>query len=142
MAEAQKHDQTLPLNGARVLVVEDDYLISMNLESTLAEAGAEIAGVSRTVKDALALAKQNGVAAAILDFRLGCETVEPVARQLSRRGIPFVFYTGQLEAEHLLGSEWPGCKILRKPSRPQAIVSAIAGVLAPTDASRAFLNRV
>lgn len=129
MAEAQKHDETLALYGARVLVVEDDYLISMGLESTLVEAGAEIAGVCRTVRDALALAEQNGVAAAILDFRLGCETAEPVARQLSSRGIPFVFYTGQLEAEPLLRLEWPGCKILRKPSRPQAIVDAVAGAV-------------
>ena len=103
--------------------------MSMDLVSTLVEAGAEIAGVCRTVKDALAVAKQDGVVAAILDFRLGSETVEPVARQLSSSGIPFVFYTGQLEAEHLLRSEWPGCKILRKPSRPQAIVNALAGVV-------------
>lgn len=71
MAEAQKHDEASPLNGARLLVVEDDYLISMDLESILVEAGAEIVGVCRTVKDALVLANQNGIAAAVLDFRLG-----------------------------------------------------------------------
>jgi hypothetical protein len=60
MVEAQKHDETSPLNGARVLVVEDDCLISMDLESTLAEAGAEIAGVCRTAKDALALLSRKG----------------------------------------------------------------------------------
>jgi DNA-binding response OmpR family regulator len=130
MEQTAKRDKTLPLTGARVLVAEDDCLISMDLESILTEAGAEIAGVCRTVKDAVVFAKRNGIAAAILDFRLGPETVEPVARQLSSRGIPFVIYTGQSEAEHLLRSEWPGCKILRKPARPRAIVDAVASVVA------------
>jgi DNA-binding response OmpR family regulator len=129
MAEAQKHDEALPLSGARLLVVEDDYLISMDLESILVEAGAEIAGVCRTVKDALVSASQNGIAAAILDFRLGCETAQPVARQLYSRGIPFVLYTGQPEAKELLRSEWSGCTILLKPALPRAIVDAVAGVL-------------
>jgi DNA-binding response OmpR family regulator len=136
MAEAQNHDERSPLNGARVLVVEDDCLISMDLESILVEAGAEVAGVCRTVKDALVLANQNGIAAAILDFRLGCETSEPVARQLSSRGIPFVFYTGQLEAERLLRSEWPGSKVPRKPARPRAIVNAVADMVTHNAAQR------
>jgi hypothetical protein len=68
MEQTAKRDKTLPLTGARVLVVEDDCLISMDLESVLVEAGAEIAGVCRTVRDALVLANQNGIAAAILDY--------------------------------------------------------------------------
>lgn len=114
------------LGGARVLVVEDDFLILMELEAILGEAGAETAGCS-SVKDALALAEQNGLAAAILDVRLGRETVAPVARELARRGIPFVFYTGQHDTA--MRAEWPGRRFVPKPSQPRTIIDAVAGLL-------------
>jgi DNA-binding response OmpR family regulator len=111
-----------------VLVVEDDILLLMDLESILLEAGAEIAGVCRTVTDALAMADRKSVAAAILDVRVGRETIAPVARRLASRGIPFVFYTGQIENDPEL-AEWGGCKILNKPARAGAIVAAVANLV-------------
>jgi DNA-binding NtrC family response regulator len=115
------------LKGARVLVVEDDFLILMELEAILSEAGADIAGC-RTVKDALALAERDGLAAAILDIRLGRETIAPVARELARRGIPFVFYTGQIDTS-AMRAEWPDRRFVPKPSQPRAIVKAVAELL-------------
>ena len=115
------------LGGARVLVVEDDFLILMELETILGEAGAETAGCS-SVKDALVLAQQDGLAAAILDVRLGRETVAPVARELARRGIPFVFYTGQFDTD-AMRAEWPGRRFVPKPSQPRTIVNAVADLL-------------
>jgi len=56
-----------PLRGVRVLVVEDDFIILMELETILGAAGAETAGCG-TVKDAIALAERNGLAAAVLDI--------------------------------------------------------------------------
>jgi hypothetical protein len=73
-------------------------------------------------------AEKNGIAAAILDMRLGRETVAPVARRLARRGIPFVFYTGQLDTA-AMRAEWPDCTIVPKPSQPCAIVKAVADLL-------------
>jgi DNA-binding response OmpR family regulator len=116
------------LNGALVLVVEDDFVIAMELESILVDAGAEVAGPCRSVKDALALAGDHGLAAAILDVRIGRETIAPVAKELVRRAIPFVFYTGQADTD-LIRTEWPGCKIVHKPAHPRSIVSAIASLL-------------
>jgi DNA-binding NarL/FixJ family response regulator len=120
MAEAQKHDQTSQLNGARVLVIEDDYLISMDLEATLVEAGAEIAGACRTVKDALAVAEQNGVAAAILDAK----PPSPWPGNSPTTAYPLSFIRGSWRPSTCCGP-----KILRKPARPQAIVNAVAGVV-------------
>jgi DNA-binding response OmpR family regulator len=116
------------LTGARVLVVEDDFFIAMEVESILVDAGAEVAGPCRTVKDALTLAGDRGLAAAILDVRVGRETIAPVADELVRRGIPLVFYTGQAETD-LIQAEWPGCKIIYKPAEPRSIVSAVASLL-------------
>ena len=116
------------LHGARVLLVEDDILLLMELEAILREAGAEIAGCCRTVREALAVAERNGLAVAILDVRVGRETIAPVARQLANHGTPFIFYTGQVENDPDL-AEWTGCRILSKPARASAIVAAVAEVL-------------
>ena len=116
-----------PLKGARVLVVEDDFIILMELEAILGEAGAETAGC-QTVKDAIALAERNGLAAAVLDIELGRETVAPVGRELARRGIPFVFYTGQSNND-AMRAEWPDRRFVPKPAQPRAIVKAVADLL-------------
>jgi ActR/RegA family two-component response regulator len=59
------------LQGVRVLVVEDDALLLMELESILVDAGAEVIGACRSVADALAVAHRESVAAAVLDVRIG-----------------------------------------------------------------------
>jgi len=116
------------LRGARVLLVEDDVLLLMELEAILRDAGAEIAGCCRTVREALAVTERDGLAAAVLDVRVGHETIAPVARQLASRGTPFIFYTGQVGNDPDL-AEWTGCRVLSKPARASAIVAAIAEAL-------------
>jgi DNA-binding NtrC family response regulator len=81
------------LEGLRVLIVEDDAILLMDLEQILQSAGAEIV-LCRSVSEALVALAQDRIAAAVLDFRIGHETIAPVARQLSQRGTPFIFYTG------------------------------------------------
>jgi DNA-binding response OmpR family regulator len=117
-----------PLGGARVLVVEDDFFIALELVSILSEAGAEVIGPSQTVAAALTLAEDEELAAAILDIRLGSDTVAPVARKLAAHHVPFVFYTGQTRNDPLR-AEWPDCGIVEKPALPIAIVKAVAALL-------------
>ena len=83
-----------PLNGVRVLVVEDDPLLAMDLEATLVGAGAVVVDFCRTLDEAKLRADAGDFAVAVLDFGLGSETVSPVARRLINRGVPFVLYTG------------------------------------------------
>jgi DNA-binding response OmpR family regulator len=123
------------LRGLAVLVVEDDILLLMDLESILLESGAAIAGLCRTVADALAVAESDDVDAAILDVRVGRETIAPVARQLASRSIPFAFYTGQIESDPDL-AEWAGCKALTKPARAATIVAAVADLVNGRDGRR------
>ncbi len=117
------------LRGARVLIVEDDILLLMELETILQEAGAELAGCCRSVAEAVAIAARGGIEAAILDVRIGRETIAPVARELAGHGTPFIFYTGQVEKDPEL-AEWHGCRILSKPARPAAIVAAVVDLVA------------
>ena len=116
------------LNGTRVLLVEDDFILLVELEFILAEAGAEVVGMCRTIGEAVAFVEREDFAAAVLDIRLGQETISPVARRLTQRGIPFVFYTGQVETDPIR-AEWPACRIVPKPAQPRAIVAAVTDLL-------------
>jgi len=128
-AKTPARDEKLgPLWGARVLIVEDDFFIAMELESIFSDAGGEVVGLCRTVKDALVSAKAEDLAVAILDFQMGEETTVGVAQILAGRQVPFAFYTGHAEIEPLC-TNWPECKVVSKPARPQALVNAVADLL-------------
>jgi DNA-binding response OmpR family regulator len=126
MHDAQNADR--PLRGARVLVVEDDALVLMELESILQDAGAETVACCRNVNDGLAAVEQKPPAAAILDVNSGRRTIASVAGRLAHCGTPFLFYTGEAENESTL-AEWPNHPVLTKPERPAAIVAAVAHLL-------------
>ncbi len=116
------------LDGVRVLVVEDDPLLLLDLELTLASAGAVVVGLCQTLDEALRRLDPTDFSVAVLDFRLGEENASPVARQLEDRGVPFVFYTGQAGQEASL-AEWRHCPIVEKPSPPGALVGAVKTAL-------------
>jgi DNA-binding NtrC family response regulator len=118
----------VPLTGVRVLVVEDDPLLLMDLETTLAEAGAVVVGLCQTLEDAMRRSVEDDFSVAVLDFRLGSDTVSPVARRLIERGVPFVLYTGQARNEPSM-SEWRDCAIVEKPAPPRALLSAVRNVM-------------
>ena len=105
-------------------MVEEDFFIGLNLCAVLSDAGAEVIGPSRTIASALELADDQTLSAAILDIRLGQDTVEPVARRLAGLKIPFLFYTGQAKTDPVR-TAWPGCRIVSKPALPSALISAV-----------------
>jgi DNA-binding NtrC family response regulator len=115
------------LEGLRILIVEDDAILLMDLEQILQGAGAEIV-LCRSVSEALVALAQDRIAAAVLDFRIGHETIAPVARQLSQRGTPFIFYTGQLAGDLAL-TEWRRSKVVIKPAPARKIVAAVIEAL-------------
>lgn len=83
------------LEGRYVLVVEDEYMIAVDLARALEDLGATVIGPAASVADALALvAGESALDLAILDVNLGVEKVFPVAHDLRARGVPFIFATG------------------------------------------------
>jgi CheY-like chemotaxis protein len=123
------YDAAQLLKGARVLVVEDEFIVLMELEYTLLEAGAAEVSLCGTVAQALERIEADGeFGAAILDIRVGSADVAPVARALDRRGIPFAFYTGQIENDPVR-AEWPTCPIIPKPATGRVIAGTLAGLL-------------
>ncbi len=115
------------LSSARILLVEDSFWILMELEAALLDAGAETL-CCRTVGEALSTLEMQPVSAAVLDVQLDRETSESIAERLVRQGIPFLFYTGQLESAPMQAA-WPSCKVISKPAPRELIVAAVADLL-------------
>jgi CheY-like chemotaxis protein len=81
-------------NKPRVLLVEDEALVAMMIQDTLAEFGFQVIGPLSTASEALVAARESHFDAAVLDINLGDGLVYTVAEILGVRGVPFVFVTG------------------------------------------------
>lgn len=114
------------LSGLRILLVEDEPLLAWELELALAAAGAIVVGPASTLRAGCALAKDNGLAAAVLDFRLGDEEVGPLATLLYDRGVPFVIHTGHGTPS----SRWASMPVIRKPANPEKVVQMVGALVA------------
>jgi CheY-like chemotaxis protein len=77
-----------------ILVVEDEPLVAMVLESIIEDMGASLVGPAASVEKALSLIEAGGFAGALLDVNLRGERVDAVADALAAKGLPFVFTTG------------------------------------------------
>ena len=114
-----------------ILIVEDEMLVAMMLEDMLADLGLRSMKAARIGKAAL-LASEAALAGAILDVNVAGETVYPVARELRRRRIPFVFATGYgvsgLRADY---RDWP---TLSKPFHFDALQRVVGAWTGPAAA--------
>jgi PAS domain S-box-containing protein len=82
------------LDGKRIIIIEDETLVLIELESNLADAGCEVVGTAGTLEDAKVLSAQATCDAALLDANLAGHRVDELAAILTRRNIPFAFVTG------------------------------------------------
>lgn len=112
------------LENQHILIVEDEFLIALDLEETVHEAGAQAVGPVGTVGEALALLEQQTVSGAILDVNLGSELSIAIAEQLQQRQVPFIYHSGQ--SELLSDPTWPKAPVVSKPATPAGLVAALA----------------
>jgi len=118
----------LQLNKQKVLIVEDEIIIAMDLADILRDAGAEIVGpAALAVPEALRLIDSNEVSLAVLDVQLGTDNSKSVAHRLVEADIPYVFHTGNRTAA-LLDGEWPRAPIVKKPVEPRILIAALMAV--------------
>jgi CheY-like chemotaxis protein len=101
------------LSGRRILVVEDEMLILMMIESMLTDLGCESVTAAGTVVQALTLIEGQTFDAAMLDVNLKGDNSRPVADALAARGVPFFFSTGN--GGHHTMDGYEDRAILRKP---------------------------
>jgi DNA-binding response OmpR family regulator len=115
--------------------VEDDFLVLREVATVLSNAGARVVKCT-TIEQALEAIDRQPCDAAILDIRLRRETIAPVARKLSEKGVPFFFYTGQVQDESMI-VQWPQVRIVSKPAMPTVLIRAITALLQTSAAPRA-----
>ncbi|MCJ7420940.1 response regulator [Sphingomicrobium astaxanthinifaciens] len=108
----------------RVLVVEDEILIALDLQHTLEDAGYEVIGPHENVADSLATIATAHPDAAILDVQLDGEDVFPVAEQLKAEGVPIVFHSGHAEPAQLQ-ERFPEARFCSKPCTPALLESEL-----------------
>lgn len=122
-----------PLNGRRVLVVEDDFLIAEDFAALLREAGAHVIGPAESLPQAIRLA-QNGDPpdAALLDVDLDGIAVFPLAEQLRAAGVPMLFLTGM--GCDAIPEEFADILCVPKPTIAPRVVEELATLLRPMPA--------
>lgn len=101
------------LDIRRILVLEDDYLIALDIGESLEEFGAEVVGPVGRLPEAEDLVARERIDGAILDINIGGSTSYPVARRLIEAGVPVMFMTGY--APENVDAEFSGIRCLPKP---------------------------
>ena len=117
------------LRGRRILVVEDDPLIAIELAELVAARGAEPVGPMPTVKAALAALAEAPPDVAVLDLNLRGERATPVAAALRETGVPYVLATGYTRSQ-LDEPELAKAPLVPKPVDHRLLVMWLTRLLA------------
>lgn len=116
------------LSGRRVLIVEDESLVAMLIETILEDLGGEAVGPLASVEEALSFLKAApAIDAALLDVNLAGRHVFPVAEALEAAGVPVVFSTGYGEGG--LPEAWRGRPTVQKPFTEAGLRAALQQAL-------------
>jgi DNA-binding response OmpR family regulator len=118
------------LQGARILIAEDDAILALDVREILRQAGAQIVGPAATLRQTLFLMSTFSVSAALLDVNLRDGEVFPAACALEERGAGIVFYTAYADVDSVRRA-WPGARVLTKPAPPRLLISAIRQTCSP-----------
>jgi CheY-like chemotaxis protein len=118
----------MPLNGKRILIVEDENLIVLGLDSEINAAGCEVVATAGSVDAALDLIATTDLDGAIVDVKLRGQLTFLVADALAARRIPFVFTTAMNSRE--CPARFADVPWLEKPFLPGAALRALSGVMA------------
>lgn len=121
-----------PLNGRRILLVEDESLVAALAEDMLLDAGCEVL-LAMCLDEAMLLANDDEVELGILDVNLGTERSYPVADLLRARGTPFIFATGYGRAG--LNGAYQDVPVLQKPYRGKDLLRSAGDALRDSTSS-------
>ncbi len=117
-----------------ILVAEDEALILLDIEQTLAEAGIPHVLTAASVDESLRLIESSELDAAVLDLHLGRSGWSyGVARRLKEKGIPFIFSSGTVDIAGGFGD----VPLITKPFSAEQLLSALLQVTAETAAHAA-----
>jgi DNA-binding response OmpR family regulator len=116
------------LHRCRVLVLEDEPLVAIDLAEAVMEAGGEVMGPFSRVEDALNILAIAPPHAAILDVRLADRDVVPVARALLLVGAPVLFHSAS-DVPAVILNEFGPVRVLPKPAGANQVVRMLASIV-------------
>lgn len=114
--------------GRRILVLEDEPLIALDLSTSLTDAGWQVLGPAGSVARAQQLVSDTSPDLACLDLNLGRETSHDFARDLLARGIHVVFVSGR--DARALPEDLRNVPVLGKPIDEAALLRTLEALLA------------
>lgn len=123
MVDAERLKQP---SGLRVLLVEDEMMVALLVESMLLDLGHEVIGPVGRLDRAVAMAEREIIDFAIIDVNINGGKAYPIAAALAARGIPFIFATGYGRAG--LAAPFEDRPTLQKPYRFEDLRAAIEAV--------------
>lgn len=123
------------LADKRLLVVEDELLVSMLVRRMLDDLGASVVGPCGRLADGMAAAKAERFDGAILDLNLAGEPADPLADLLLARGVPLVFITGYQRDS--LDRRYANVPVLQKPIDAAALERVLLSLLDTAPAMQA-----
>jgi DNA-binding response OmpR family regulator len=115
----------------KVLVVEDESLVAMEIEAQLEEAGYQVIGPASTSEKAKHLIVEAKPDVALLDVNLEGHLSDEVATELTKRKIPFAFATGY--GRNGLPGAFGDTMILSKPFSRDRLLHVVKVLLAEAD---------
>jgi len=115
------------LSGTRVLVVEDEPLVSMEIVSRLTEAGCEVIGPAGTLEKAKSFIEVSELDAALIDANLAGNPVDELAAALTRLKVPFAFVTGY--GREALPHGFREAAMIAKPFTEKALLTTIGQIV-------------
>jgi DNA-binding response OmpR family regulator len=119
-----------PLNGLRLLLIEDDPVIAMELDELIRSLGAEVVGPFSRLAPALAAVSREIIAGAVLDVRLDGETTIPIIEVLLDRSKPMLLVTGG--GPDALPERYLGTARLDKPFEPAEFEHLATSIFSPS----------
>ena len=114
----------MDLSGRTILIVEDEPLIALDIESGFQRSGATVV-VARSLADARNLIEHGGICAAIVDFGLGDHDANDLCARLKRQHVPFVLHSGYSHT----GMACEPAAVIPKPASPERLVEAVSQLL-------------
>jgi PAS domain S-box-containing protein len=115
------------LHGKRILLVEDEPLVAMDVESTLTAAGCKVVGPAATLERAQQLIEEADCDAALVDVNLAGQPVDELATLLTRKNRPFAFVTGY--GREALPAGFRGAVVLSKPFGADQLLATVEVLL-------------
>lgn len=113
----------MDMQGKRVLIVEDEALLALEIGAMLQECGMTPVGPSSCSDDALRLIHGQLIDCAVLDVNLQGESTERIAAELAARAIPFVFVTGYSRED--IPERFRTAPLVMKPFAPAKLLDTI-----------------